>query len=176
MSRRGFTPKDVERSAILRTLSVNLELIRRMEGLTMTKFAKMVGVSDRYLKELIRQETNVSILVLEHIAARLRIPLMTLIASPLEVRIPGAVTGFLRSIQQKSAAQARDMTRESSAEGFRPLLRRPGLLANEQSSLTPLLVSIAHNQLTLSRQLAELDAWMNDNLISDRMSRPDAIQ
>jgi transcriptional regulator with XRE-family HTH domain len=100
MSRKGFTREDVERSTILHTLSINLELIRPMEGLTMTKFAKMVGVSDRYLKELTRQETNISILVLEHIAARLRVPFMTLIASPLEV-LPGKETGFLRSLQQE---------------------------------------------------------------------------
>jgi DNA-binding transcriptional regulator YiaG len=54
MSRKGFTPKNVDRSPILRALSGNLELIRRMEDLTMTEFAKMVGVSDRFLNELKR--------------------------------------------------------------------------------------------------------------------------
>jgi transcriptional regulator with XRE-family HTH domain len=176
MSRTGFKPKDVERSAILRTLSVNLEMILRMEGLTMTKFAKMVGVSDRYLKELIRQETNVSILVLEQIAARLHIPLMTLIASPLEVRIPGTETGFLRSLQQESRAQTRSVTKAPPVEGFKPPLRHTGLVPDEPSSLATLLTRIAHNQLALSRQLAELDVWMNDHRLSGRTGRQDAIQ
>ena len=176
MSRRGFTQKDVERSPILRTVSVNLELIRRMEDLPMTEFAKMVGVSDRFLDELIRQRTNVSILVLEQIAARLRIPLMTLIGTRLEVRIPGAETGFLRSLQQEGRTQARSMAKEPPAEGFKPSLRQPNLVPDEPSSLTTLLASIAHNQLILNRQLAELDAWMNDNRLSSRTGRRDAIQ
>jgi transcriptional regulator with XRE-family HTH domain len=176
MSRRGFTRKDVERSPILRTLSGNLELIRRMEDLTMTEFAKMVDVSDRFLDELIRQKTNVSILVLEQIAARLRIPLMTLIGTRLEVRIPGAETGFLRSLQQESRTQARSVTKEPPAEGFTPPLRQRDLFPDEPSSLTTLLARIAHNQLTLNRQLAELDAWMNDHRLSSRTGRPDAIQ
>lgn len=41
MSWTGFKPKDVERSAILRTFSVNLEMTRGMEGLTMTKPAEV---------------------------------------------------------------------------------------------------------------------------------------
>jgi transcriptional regulator with XRE-family HTH domain len=176
MSRRGFTRKDVERSPILRTLSGNLELIRRMEDLTMTEFAKMVDVSDRFLDELIRQKTNVSILVLEQIAARLRIPLMTLIGTRLEVRIPGAETGFLRSLQQESRTQARSVTKEPLAEGFTPPLRQRDLLSDEPSSLTILLASIVQNQLTLNRQLAALDAWMNDHLLNGRTGRPDAIQ
>lgn len=176
MSRRGFTPKDLERSAILRTLGDNLELIRRMEDLTMTKFAKMVGVTDRFLNELIHQETNVSILVLEQIAAGLRIPLMTLIAAPLVVRDPVGEIGFLRSLQQESAARARDMTKKPLAEGFRPPLRKRDLLSDEPSSLTILLASIVQNQLTLNRQLAALDAWMNDHLLNGRRGRPDAIQ
>jgi hypothetical protein len=101
---------------------------------------------------------------------------MTLIGTRLEVRIPGAENGFLRSLQQEGRSQARNVTKEPPAEGFRTPLRQLDLLPNEQSSLTTLLASIAHNQLTLNRQLAALDAWMNDNRLSNRTGRSDAIQ
>jgi hypothetical protein len=68
------------------------------------------------------------------------------------------------------------MTGEPLAEAFRPSLRKHGLVPSEQGSITPLLVSIAHNQLILSRQLAELDAWMNANRLISRTGTRDTIQ
>jgi transcriptional regulator with XRE-family HTH domain len=180
MSRKAFTRKDVDRSPILRTLSGNLELIRRMEDLTMTEFAKMVGVSDRFLNELIRQETNVSILILEQIAARLRMPLMTLIGTRLEVRIPGAETGFLRSLQHETPRHAGQSGGDLLSREQKPARREASHVSGSLNVLlTEIMESqnkILQNQFVLKKQLAELDTWLNGNLMLNRSGQAAAIQ
>jgi transcriptional regulator with XRE-family HTH domain len=183
MSRKSFSQKDVERSAILKAVSANLELIRRLEDLSMAEFANMVGVSDRFLDELIRQKTNVSILVLEKIASRLGLPLMTLIGTRLEVRIPGAETGFLRSLQDESRRHAGQLVGEPLFHGHRPASQEPPVLSGDQNRLNALLTNvmesqnqILQNQVALNKRLAELDTWLSDNSLRHWPGRPAAMQ
>lgn len=102
MSRKSFSDDDYSGSNTLQNVSANLVTIKRMMGWGTTEMARQVGISDRHLDSLLRMSSNVTVLVLEQIAAGLGIPFLRLVGTRIVVR--GHVSGsdFLKELRKES--------------------------------------------------------------------------
>jgi transcriptional regulator with XRE-family HTH domain len=103
MTRKSFGEDDFTQSVTLQNVGANLDLIRRLEHLSLAELGKRTGLSDRHLDSLIGMRSNVTVLVLEQIAERLGIPFLTFIGTRLDANIPGGRSGFLDGLRDERA-------------------------------------------------------------------------
>jgi transcriptional regulator with XRE-family HTH domain len=150
MTRKSFSEDDFTNSVTLQNVSANLDLIRRLERLSLAELGKRTGLSDRHLDSLIRMTSNVSVLVLEQIAESLGIPFLTFIGSRLDATIPGGWTGFLDRLKEGKSSDAVDEDQPPSPTHFDAV--SPQQLP---SGLTPDLSNLLQHLITMQERLAQ---------------------
>ncbi|KFG68851.1 helix-turn-helix domain-containing protein [Microvirga sp. BSC39] len=150
MTRKSFSEDDLTNSVTLQNVSANLDLIRRLERLSLAELGKRTGLSDRHLDSLIRMTSNVTVLVLEQIAERLNIPFLTFIGSRLDATIPGGWTGFLDRLKEGKSSDAVDEDQPRSPTHFDAV--SPQQLP---SGLTPDLSNLLQHLITMQERLAQ---------------------
>jgi transcriptional regulator with XRE-family HTH domain len=150
MTRKSFSEDDFTNSVTLQNVSANLDLIRRLERLSLAELGKRTGLSDRHLDSLIRGYSNVSVLVLEQIAESLGIPFLTFIGSRLDATIPGGWTGFLDRLKEGKSSDAVDEDQPRSPTHFDAV--SPQQLP---SGLTPDLSNLLQHLITMQERLAQ---------------------
>lgn len=163
MTRKSFFEDDFIQSVTLQNVSANLDLIRRLEHLSLAELGKRTGLSDRHLDSLIRMRSNVTVLVLEQLAERLGIPFLTFIGTRLDAGIPGGRSGFLDGLRDERALTNADRG-EHAPSPFRLAAasqqRLPADLAPDLANLLQDLIAkqdlLAQEQTNLSRQVDEL--------------------
>ncbi|MBM1175215.1 helix-turn-helix domain-containing protein [Microvirga arabica] len=162
MTRKSFSEDDFTNSVTLQNVSANLDLIRRLERLSLAELGKRTGLSDRHLDSLIRMTSNVTVLVLEQIAERLNIPFLTFIGSRLDATLPGGWTGFLDRLKEGKSSDAVDEDQPPSPTHFDAVSPQqlPSGLTPDLSNLLQHLITIqerqAQDQAALTRQVENL--------------------
>ncbi|SCY98748.1 helix-turn-helix domain-containing protein [Microvirga guangxiensis] len=168
MTRKSFGEDDFVHSATLQNVSANLDLVRRLEHLSLAELGKRTGLSDRHLDSLIRMRSNVTVLVLEKIADSLGIPFLTFIGTRLDTGIPGGSSGFLDRLRNEQAS-LEETTRDPSPFSSRSMSDRrqqiPSGLTPDLAHLLQHLISqqeqLAQSQINLALQVEELSKAIN---------------
>lgn len=177
MTRKSFGEDSFTQSVTLQNVSANLDLIRRLEHLSLAELGKRTGLSDRHLDSLIRMRSNVTVLVLEQIAESLGIPFLTFIGTRLDANIPGGRSGFLDGLRDERALASPD-EREQSPSPVRLAAdsqqRLPSGLAPDLANLLQHLIAkqelLAQEQTNLSRQLERLSKHIGEGIAADAKS------
>lgn len=177
MTRKSFSEDDFTNSVTLQNVSANLDLIRRLERLSLAELGKRTGLSDRHLDSLIRGHSNVTVLVLEQIAESLGIPFLTFIGSRLDATIPGGWTGFLDRLKVGKSSDAVDEDQPRSPTHFDAASQQqlPSGLTPDLSNLLQHLITmqerLAQDQTALTRQVEHLTRLI-DRAPADTVSPP----
>jgi transcriptional regulator with XRE-family HTH domain len=183
MTRKSFGEDSFTQSVTLQNVSANLDLIRRLEHLSLAELGKRTGLSDRHLDSLIRMRSNVTVLVLEQIAERLGIPFLTFIGTRLDANIPGGRSGFLDGLRDEKAYAGTDEREQPPspvrlAAGSQQSL--PSSLAPDLANLLQHLIAkqdlLAQEQTNLSRQLEKLSNIIGEGAVAEEKSSRQNIQ
>jgi len=157
MTRKSFSEDDFTQSVTLQNVSSNLDLIRRLEHLSLVELGKRTGLSDRHLDSLIRMRSNVSVLALEQIAERLGIPFLTFIGTRLDASIPGGRSGLLDDLRDERKQSPSAVNIEAISEQQLP------------TGLTPDVTNLLRNLISMQEQLSREQASLTcqvENLTS----------
>jgi transcriptional regulator with XRE-family HTH domain len=183
MTRKSFGEDDFTQSVTLQNVGANLDLIRRLEHLSLAELGKRTGLSDRHLDSLIRMRSNVTVLVLEQIAERLGIPFLTFIGTRLDANIPGGRSGFLDGLRdEKTYAGAEEREQPPSPARLTAGSQQglPSGLAPDLANLLQDLIAkqdlLAQEQTNLSRQLEILSNIVGEGVAADEKSPRQNIQ
>jgi transcriptional regulator with XRE-family HTH domain len=183
MTRKSFGEDDFTQSVTLQNVGANLDLIRRLEHLSLAELGKRTGLSDRHLDSLIRMRSNVTVLVLEQIAESLGIPFLTFIGTRLDSSIPGGRSGFLDGLRDEKAYAGTDEREQPSspvrlAAGSQQSL--PSSLAPDLANLLQHLIAkqdlLAQEQTNLSHQLEKLSNIIGEGAVAEEKSSRQNIQ
>jgi transcriptional regulator with XRE-family HTH domain len=169
MTRKSFGEDSFTQSVTLQNVSANLDLIRRLEHLSLAELGKRTGLSDRHLDSLIRMRSNVTVLVLEQIAESLGIPFLTFIGTRLDANIPGGRSGFLDGLRDENAFPSVDERRQSPSAVHLETATQQRLPSGLTPDLTNLLQQLiakqdlmAQEQTNLSRRVEELSKMIGE--------------
>jgi transcriptional regulator with XRE-family HTH domain len=183
MTRKSFGEDDFTQSVTLQNVSANLDLIRRLEHLSLTELGKRTGLSDRHLDSLIRMRSNVTVLVLEQIAESLGIPFLTFIGTRLDASIPGGRSGFLDGLRDEKAYAGTDEKEQSPSPARLTAVSQqslPSSLAPDLANLLQHLIAkqdlLSQEQTKLSRQLEKLSNIIGEGVAVDEKSPRQNIQ
>jgi transcriptional regulator with XRE-family HTH domain len=84
MARKNFSPAQIDNSVLLSSVARNIGNIKRERKLTLAQLSEIVGLSERYIHDLIHVRANITVLVIENIATALDVSPIYLLSTESE--------------------------------------------------------------------------------------------